>query len=85
MKKVSALDSIRPFPTSVDFVIEALEREEELATPRDAMREFAAAVGGERPDQAWILTDYDVWIENPHYRGPAVPHPESEEALEELS
>jgi len=47
-----------------------------LATPRDAMREYADWVGAESPDVPWILTDYDVWVPNPHYHGPAVPHPE---------
>ena len=49
---------------------------DEFATPRDAMQEYAISVGGQRPDNAWILTDYDVWVTNPHYRGPSQPHPE---------
>ena len=28
-------------------------------------------------DQAWVLTDRDVWHENPYYKGDPVPHPES--------
>ena len=47
-----------------------------LATKTDACREYAMNVGVERPEQAWILTDYDTWERNPHYHGPAVPHPE---------
>ena len=30
----------------------------------------------ERPDQAWVLTDRDVWHANPFYVGPPQPHPE---------
>ena len=48
----------------------------QLATPADAMREYADWVGSENPGRCWILTDYDVWMRNPHYTGPAVPHPE---------
>lgn len=53
-----------------------------LANECDAMREFAYNVGtyDRYKDSAWILTDYDVWVPNPHYRGPAQPHPESYEA-----
>lgn len=50
-----------------------------LATYDDAMREFAANVGRDHPDRAWILTDYDVWIRNPFYNGPPNPrHPEDD-------
>ena len=51
---------------------------DELATPHDAMLEYASEVGYERPDSAWILTPYDVWVANPFYSGPEVPHPESD-------
>lgn len=47
-----------------------------LATPSEACREFARNVGGEQPERAWILTDYDTWERNPFYYGPSVPHPE---------
>ena len=56
------------------------EEESRLATESEAMREYAWNVGAERPDRAWILTNYDVWVANPHYVGPIVPHPESYEA-----
>lgn len=46
------------------------------ATPAEAMREYARVVGEEIPQRPWILTDYDVWVPNPWYRGPAVPSPE---------
>lgn len=46
------------------------------ATPADAMREYAQNVGDLFADRQWILTDYDVWVRNPHYFGPEQPHPE---------
>jgi len=41
-------------------------------------RAAALEIGAENPDQAWILTDRDVWHANPYYRGPAVRHPEDD-------
>lgn len=38
--------------------------------------EYAHNVGHDNPDQAWILSDRDVWYRNPFYRGPTQPHPE---------
>ena len=51
---------------------------DQVATPRDAMREFAATVGSEDRyrNEQWILTDYDVWVKNPYYRGPDQAHPD---------
>ena len=50
--------------------------EDRMATPAEACREYAWNVGSERPEQAWILTNYDSWEPNPYYHGPSVPHPE---------
>ena len=47
-----------------------------LATPAEAMKEYAENFGRDNPDKAWILTPWDVWEANPFYTGPAVPHPE---------
>lgn len=44
--------------------------EDRPATPHDAMREHAHNVGTYYPDKAWILTDYDVYVRNPHFTGP---------------
>lgn len=44
-----------------------------------ACNEYAHNVGSERPQTAWILTDYDTWVANPFYTGSPVPHPESGE------
>lgn len=33
--------------------------------------------GSRHAEQAWLLTNYDVWVANPHYQGKPVPHPES--------
>ena len=57
--------------------------DEPLATPDDAIREFAANVGRDRAEQAWLLTDYDTWVRNPFYCGPAVRHPEDDYYEEE--
>lgn len=48
------------------------------ATIAEADAEFARNVGAQQPQQAWILSDRDVWYRNPSYRGPAVPHPEDD-------
>ena len=32
-----------------------------------------------KSDQAWILSDRDVWYANPNYKGLPMPHPEYEE------
>lgn len=54
--------------------------EERVATPAEAMQEYAVNVGGydRFKDRQWILTDYDVWVRNPHYCGPEQCHPEEE-------
>jgi len=49
-----------------------------VATPAEAMKEYAAAIGGEYPDQEWILTSWDTWEKNPHYQGAPGPHPEED-------
>lgn len=37
---------------------------------QQAVREWAWVVGAEVPDRQWLLSDYDSWERNPHYRGP---------------
>ena len=49
-----------------------------LATYDDAMAEYARNMGDQRADQQWLLSDYDVWVKNPHYVGPPQPHPEDD-------
>jgi hypothetical protein len=44
-----------------------------------ALSQWAAAYGEEDPKSAWILTPYDIWMKNPHYSGPPVPHPEDDD------
>ena len=53
---------------------------DEYAAPsvNDSLQVFAHTVGEENKDHAWLLHDRDVWIANPHYTGPEVPHPESD-------
>lgn len=43
---------------------------------QEAERGVVAHLGAKRPEQAWILSDRDVWYQNPFYKGPPVPHPE---------
>ena len=43
---------------------------------QDAVREWAWIVGADRPDDQWLLSDYDTWERNPHYSGPDQGHPE---------
>ena len=47
-------------------------------------RAAASELGGVNPNQAWILTDRDVWYKNPYYHGPAVRHPEEEDHEDEV-
>ena len=50
--------------------------EDNLARPNDALREYAYNAGADNLDSAWLSTDWDVWVKNPYYSGPEVPHPE---------
>lgn len=47
-----------------------------MATEAMADAEFARNMGYDRPEQAWILSDRDVWYPNPFYKGIPQPHPE---------
>lgn len=49
-----------------------------LATPAEAVDEWRFNVGAAQPERAWLLHDRDVWVKNPFYSGPPVPHPEDE-------
>jgi hypothetical protein len=51
---------------------------ENMMTQSDHDRHEAMVFSEMKPDQAWILTDRDVWHRNPYYTGPAVPHPEDD-------
>lgn len=44
--------------------------EDRIATPADACREYAYAVGGDHPSSPYILTDYDTFERNPFFTGP---------------
>ena len=56
---------------------------DQIATPQDACREYAFNYGADNPEQPWILTDYDVWVANPHFVGDRGPHPEDDSACYE--
>jgi hypothetical protein len=53
-----------------------------VATPSEAVAEFAHNAGADHPDQAWLLHDWDVWVRNPFYCGPPVRHPEEDPEAE---
>lgn len=46
------------------------------STMMEVVQQEVQDMGSRRQDQAWILSDRDVWMKNPYYRGPAVQHPE---------
>ena len=50
---------------------------EHMASEAEADREYAANVGMDNPQRAWILSSRDVWYPNPFYAGRPVPHPDS--------
>lgn len=52
--------------------------DDRVATMGDAVKEYAANVGAENRDNAWILSPYDSWERNPFYVGPPVRHPEDD-------
>ena len=62
-----------------DDYYDAIDR---AATNSEAVAEYARNAGADHPDRAWLLHDWDVWVSNPHYRGPPVPHPESDDEEE---
>lgn len=49
-----------------------------LATNNEALAEFGRNAGSAFPDRQWLLTDWDVWVQNPHYHGPPQRHPEED-------
>lgn len=53
----------------------------EVAKEADAVREYARNLGD--VDNAWILSPYDTWVQNPNYDGPPQPHPEAYEDEDE--
>tara|TARA_R110000787_G_scaffold7296_6_gene25048 strand:+ start:8460 stop:8771 length:312 start_codon:yes stop_codon:yes gene_type:complete len=61
---------------------ESLSRGEYLNA---AVRQYAGAYGAERTESAWILSPFDTWEKNPHYNGPAQPHPEDYQSDEEIA
>lgn len=45
-------------------------------TVMESVCQWARVAGERKPDRAWLCHDRDVWVANPWYRGPQVPHPE---------
>ena len=58
------------------FVHSNIKKETNMTYEQMADREQARNWGYLQQDEAWILTDRDVWHKNPFYCGPPVPHPD---------
>lgn len=43
---------------------------------QEAVQAWVWTEGQYYPDRAWLLSNMDTWVANPHYRGPAQAHPE---------
>ena len=54
------------------------QTENRPATGSESLREFAFNAGMDNPERCWLLDGRDVWVRNPHYRGPDVVHPEDD-------
>jgi hypothetical protein len=48
------------------------------ASTQDLIREQAYYDGHFCPEKAWLLSDFDTWERNPHYKGEPVPHPDAD-------
>jgi hypothetical protein len=59
----------------MEYMDNDYEEYDRLATPSDAIREWAWNVGSEYPDRQWLVSNYDTIEKNPHYHGPDQPHP----------
>ena len=62
------------------FYFDESREQDHVATPREAVREWAYNCGGDpsRLNSQWLLHDFDVWVRNPHYLGPEQRHPDDE-------
>ncbi|MGZ5078630.1 MAG: hypothetical protein ACXWHZ_03685 [Usitatibacter sp.] len=66
-------------------VQEQEERDFVVSSEAECDAAYAREIGAHQPERAWILSDRDVWYRNPAYRGPAVPHPESDDYADDES
>jgi len=55
-----------------------------IATGSESLAEFANNAGMDNPDKAWLLDSRDVWVKNPYYSGPPIPHPEMDDGSQHL-
>jgi len=44
----------------------------------EALHQYAGVYGEDRSDQEWILSPFDSWEKNPHYKGEPGRHPEDD-------
>ena len=63
-------------PGDLDWELE--QQQLPPATTGQAISEWARNCGSDphRIGKQWLLTDYDTFVRNPHYTGPAQPHPD---------
>lgn len=54
-----------------------------VATNNEAFAEWAWNAGSDDSATPWLLHPHDIWVANPHYTGPVVPHPESDSGMYE--
>lgn len=45
----------------------------------EALHQYAGVYGEDRSDEEWILSPFDSWERNPHYKGIPGRHPEDDE------
>ena len=59
-------------------VQEQEERDYFPETPQMLDLQETRMFGYRSPEREYLLTDYDVWVKNPHYQGEPGPHPEED-------
>ena len=65
----------------VDWDLDLDRQQLPPATTGEAISEWARNCGSDphRIGEQWLLTDYDIFVRNPHYTGSAQPHPDEED------
>jgi hypothetical protein len=77
----SAQDYDWVHPVDADWELELDQQQRPPATHDEAISEWVRNCGSDptRIGHQWLLTDYDTFVRNPHYTGPAQRHPDEEE------
>ena len=68
-------------PGGPDWELELDQQQRPPATTGEALSEWARNGGSDptRIGHQWLLTEYDTFVRNPHYTGPAQRHPDEPE------